>query len=201
MHPDDKSDAEGDYDGDGLKNREEIVWTWSNPTLDLVQSTDYDGDGLSNTSEIRVHHSHPRATDSDGDGTGDKSEISGGRDPADPADGPGTPTARNDTAWTFQNSSVIINVLANDRDLQGDPLALLNYTQPPHGTVTLSGKMLHYEPDAGFLGNDSFTYRCKDPSNHASAYATVNVIVTETGLFRFCHRPLVPGRRRQRDRY
>ena len=69
------------------------------------------------------------------------------------------PVAVDDTATTDEDVAVDIDVLANDTDLEGDPIRVESFTQPANGTVTenLDGT-LAYTPDPGFSGTDSFTY-------------------------------------------
>ena len=70
-----------------------------------------------------------------------------------------SPVAVDDTATTDEDVAVDIDVLANDTDLEGDPITVESFTQPANGTVTenLDGT-LAYTPDPGFSGTDSFTY-------------------------------------------
>ena len=75
--------------------------------------------------------------------------------------------ANNDNATTAENTSVDIDILANDRDDDGDPLTLVAFTQAGHGTVTRStigsaGQSLRYTPQARYNGPDSFTYTISD---------------------------------------
>jgi Bacterial Ig domain len=81
--------------------------------------------------------------------------------------------AADDTAVTTANTSVTINVLANDTGYVGGPSAL---SAPQHGTATLSGSQVVYTPDAGYTGADSFTYNITDGQGH-TAFATVGVTV------------------------
>ena len=54
-------------------------------------------------------------------------------------------------------------VLANDTDVDGDPLTAVLVTGPSHGTLTLNANgSFTYTPDANFNGTDSFTYRAND---------------------------------------
>ncbi len=54
-------------------------------------------------------------------------------------------------------------VLANDTDPDGDPLAVSLVNHPAHGTVTLAADgSFVYTPEAGFSGDDSFTYLASD---------------------------------------
>ena len=94
------------------------------------------------------------------------------------------PTANNDAATTNENSSVSINVLANDTDPDtGDTFSVSSVTQGAHGTVAVipagpdAGKV-SYVPNLNFNGTDTFTYKAKDSSNAESNVATVTVTVS-----------------------
>jgi hypothetical protein len=62
--------AQGDNDGDGLSNNDEINLFGTNPDL-----ADSDGDGLNDGLEINVHNTKPLIADTDGDGLNDGDEI------------------------------------------------------------------------------------------------------------------------------
>ena len=70
-------------------------------------------------------------------------------------------------------------VLANDYDVDGDPLTIVSFTQPAHGTVTrnLDGS-LRYEPQSGAVtGTDTFTYTISDgQGGSSSATVTLNIV-------------------------
>jgi hypothetical protein len=69
------------------------------------------------------------------------------------------PVAVDDTATTRENTPVLINVLGNDRDPNGDELELVAVGKPSHGTAVLNPDgTLTYTPDAGFTGDDHFVY-------------------------------------------
>ena len=69
------------------------------------------------------------------------------------------PIAVDDTAITGQGETVLIDVLANDSDPDGDPISLVSATQPANGTVQLNDDgTISYTPGADFLGTDSFDY-------------------------------------------
>lgn len=85
------------------------------------------------------------------------------------------PNAVTDTATTTASSSVVVDVLANDSDADGDTLSVSAVTQGTNGTVVLQGSKPMYTPNAGFSGTDSFTYTVSD--GKASATATVSVTV------------------------
>jgi hypothetical protein len=88
------------------------------------------------------------------------------------------PTAGNDAASTVQNTAVLINVLVNDADPEGDPLTITSATTPANGTAIVEGNQVRYTPNTGFVGRDSFAYTIADGQGGAST-ATVTVTVTE----------------------
>jgi VCBS repeat-containing protein len=95
-----------------------------------------------------------------------------------------TPTVPANTAPAAAADSVAIvagevgrgNVLLNDKDANGDVLTAKLDKGPGHGVVTLSADGNYiYKADAGYVGNDSFTYLASD--GKATAAATVSVTV------------------------
>lgn len=90
-----------------------------------------------------------------------------------------SPTAQNDTATTPENTAIDIEVLANDTDPDGDALAVSVSTQPANGTAdVLADQRIRYMPNAGFNGEDVFTYQVDD-GRGGTASATVTVTVTD----------------------
>jgi len=87
------------------------------------------------------------------------------------------PVAVDDTAVIDEDSSVNLNVMANDSDVDGGEMIMDSVTQPEHGTVTINGNgTVTYTPDANFNGTDSFTYTIID-ADGATDTATVNLTV------------------------
>ena len=86
------------------------------------------------------------------------------------------PDANDDTATTDEDTSVVIDVLDNDTDIDGDPLTVTTATAP-NGTVTINPDgTLTYEPDENFNGEDTITYTVDD-GNGGTDTATVTVTV------------------------
>ncbi|NTS75633.1 tandem-95 repeat protein [Catenovulum sp. SM1970] len=79
----------------------------------------------------------------------------------------------SDTASTNEDTSVTIDVLANDT-FEGTP-SLNSVTQGSNGTVVISNGQVVYTPAEGFSGNDSFSYTVT--SGGVSETATVSVTV------------------------
>jgi VCBS repeat-containing protein len=93
-----------------------------------------------------------------------------------------TPVANEDTYSVAEDGTLTIDaddgLLANDSDVDADPLTAVLVTAADHGQLTLnSDGTFTYVPDAGFTGVDTFTYRASD-SSAESAETTVTVTVT-----------------------
>ena len=67
--------------------------------------------------------------------------------------------------------------LANDSDVDGDPLTFVLVDGPGHGTVEVGPDgQVTYTPDAGFTGIDTLTYRASDGTAESNlATVTINV--------------------------
>ena len=87
------------------------------------------------------------------------------------------PIAQNDTASTLEDTPIIISVLNNDSDIDGDLFTIHSVTQGANGTVTSNGTAVTYTPQLNFNGTDSFTYTISDGVNISNS-ATIKVIVT-----------------------
>ena len=87
------------------------------------------------------------------------------------------PKAVDDSASVIEDSSVTVNVLANDTDPDGDVLHVVSVTDPPNGTATvLANDTIEYVPDQGVCGSDTFSYTIED-GNGGSASASVTVTI------------------------
>ena len=86
------------------------------------------------------------------------------------------PVAGDDAAATAEDTPVSISVLANDSDLDGDPLTIVNAGQPANGAAATNGTQLVYTPAANFHGVDAFVYTVADGhGGQASALIVVTV--------------------------
>jgi hypothetical protein len=94
------------------------------------------------------------------------------------------PAAVADTATVPEDApATVINVLANDTDLDGGPKNIASVTQPANGTVSITGggTGLTYQPSPNYCNNppgtfDTFTYTLSPTG--ATPTATVSVSVT-----------------------
>ena len=88
------------------------------------------------------------------------------------------PVAVNDAPTTAEDTPVVISVLTNDSDPEGDTLTITGITQGANGSVVNNGDAtVTYTANADYNGPDSFTYTIDD-GNGGSDTATVNVTVT-----------------------
>ncbi|WP_415686423.1 Ig-like domain-containing protein [Gillisia hiemivivida] len=89
----------------------------------------------------------------------------------------GTPVAVNDVVSTNEDTSVVISVLDNDSDPDGDQLIIVSNTNPTNGTlVDNEDGTFTYTPNANYNGPDSFTYTITD-GNEGFDTATVSITV------------------------
>jgi subtilisin family serine protease len=72
------------------------------------------------------------------------------------------PLPRDDRALTFEDREVVIDVLANDKDAENDPLTIVSLSVPSDGTATLGDNKVIYHPNPGFNGTNVFTYSVTD---------------------------------------
>lgn len=87
------------------------------------------------------------------------------------------PTPHDDNAFVSAGSSVVLDVLANDTDPEGDALSLASVGAAGHGRVSLNDDgTVTYTPADGYAGPDSFTYVVKDTGGLTSQ-ATVDIVV------------------------
>ena len=73
------------------------------------------------------------------------------------------PLAVDDAKSTQEDSPVVVDVQANDTDLDGDNLTTQILDSTNFGTlVLLNGDSIQYSPDTNFNGKDTLTYRICD---------------------------------------
>ncbi len=90
------------------------------------------------------------------------------------------PVAIDDYATTASNTSVIVPVLANDLDDNGDPLTITAVTQPAGGAATgvsvdNGDGTVTFTPNSAFRGTATFTYTITDGTDTATATVRVTV--------------------------
>jgi uncharacterized repeat protein (TIGR01451 family) len=86
------------------------------------------------------------------------------------------PMAVDDNAHTFEDTPVIVAVLDNDSDPNGDELALSGIQPPLHGSATISGTAILYTPSMDFNGTDGFEYTLTDGILTSTASVLVTIL-------------------------
>jgi len=90
----------------------------------------------------------------------------------------------NDESYSVQAGNVLTvdaaaGLLANDSDLDGDALLVLNFTPPSNGIMNLlTDGSFTYTPDAGFVGSEVLTYTVSDGTVTSTGEVTINVTPT-----------------------
>jgi hypothetical protein len=87
------------------------------------------------------------------------------------------PVAQNDSAATTAGSSVIIRVLDNDSDPDGDSLSVASLSGVNGNAVINGDGTISFTPASGFSGSETFSYTISDGQG-ASASANVTVSVS-----------------------
>jgi Ca2+-binding RTX toxin-like protein len=94
------------------------------------------------------------------------------------------PLGNSDLATGFANTPLSVaapGVLANDIDLEGDPLM----TGPQHGELDLHADgAFVYTPDADFVGTDTFTYAANDGAQNSEVvmvHLTIASVTFQSG--------------------
>ena len=111
----------------------------------------------------------------DGDEDGDDDSTKDDETP--PAEPNRAPTAVDDRAETAEDTPVLIDVVANDTDPDGDPLRVVAVMAPAHGTATVVAGRLRYVPAPDYNGPDRFTYRVADSDGETAAAAVTVAVV------------------------
>jgi large repetitive protein len=86
------------------------------------------------------------------------------------------PVAVNDLATVAEDTPILIPVLPNDSDPDGDPLTVIAAAASV-GTATVVGNQVQYAPPANFNGTATITYTISDGQG-GTATATITVTVT-----------------------
>jgi large repetitive protein len=87
-----------------------------------------------------------------------------------------SPVARPDTASGTEDTPLVISPLANDSDVDGNPLTIVSASSP-NGTVTINPDgSITFTPDPNFNGSTTITYQISDGQGGFST-ATISVNV------------------------
>ena len=88
------------------------------------------------------------------------------------------PVAEDDLFEIEEDGELTGDIVANDRDRDGDAFTVTVASEPSHGTLSLEENgSFEYTPNANYNGPDSFTYKVSD-GHGGEDIATVAVTVT-----------------------
>ncbi len=98
---------------------------------------------------------------------------------------PACPTAMDDVYSALNDTTLAVaateGVLANDN---GAEITILSYTQPGNGTVSLNADgSFTYEPNAGYCGMDSFSYKINSATCDGDYWDEANVSINVSCLW------------------
>ncbi|HEX3476903.1 MAG TPA: Ig-like domain-containing protein [Kofleriaceae bacterium] len=86
------------------------------------------------------------------------------------------PVAVDDAAGLDEDTAVTVDVVANDGDVDGDPLTIVAITQPAHGVaLALDGRRVQYVPAPSYNGPDALSYTISDG---AGGESTAQLVLT-----------------------
>ncbi|MBN2534616.1 MAG: tandem-95 repeat protein, partial [Spirochaetales bacterium] len=86
------------------------------------------------------------------------------------------PVAVEDNVVMDEDTTVTIDVLANDYDIDGGTLSLAGITEPQNGTAVIIGDRVEYTPNQDYFGTDSFFYGVDDGQGRTSTGAVTITI-------------------------
>lgn len=88
------------------------------------------------------------------------------------------PMATNDETNMTTGNNLTFAPLGND---YGNNLMITNVTNPKHGTAVINGRFIHYTPNSGFVGEDSFDYTISD--GDMTSTSTVKITVEPQWIY------------------
>ncbi|MFH1121192.1 MAG: Ig-like domain-containing protein [Bacteroidota bacterium] len=94
---------------------------------------------------------------------------------------PDMPVISPDTAYTTGGITVVIPVLENDSDPQGEAIEIKGFTNPMNGTIEQNGGSLTYTPHFSFAGIDQFSYSIREENDNSiyTSSAWVKIFVNK----------------------
>ncbi len=91
------------------------------------------------------------------------------------------PIGISDNFTIDKNSSLIIDVLKNDTDLDKDRLLIDSITTPQNGVARIEGDRIRYQPDIDFVGDDIFSY-APDDGKDIGELVEIKITVIDTNI-------------------
>ncbi|MGI8934240.1 MAG: choice-of-anchor D domain-containing protein [Phormidesmis sp.] len=152
-------------------------------TARLVVKSNADTDSMLSLKGIGVSRSGPQGPDEDLPAETPTESPPAGEPDRSPAATPPAESlsiqANNDSATVAAESSVVIDVLKNDRASAGGQLTIVEVSPGESGQTATDGRQITYS-HTGSGSSDRFTYRVRDAAGQI-ATATVNITVAADG--------------------
>ncbi len=96
-----------------------------------------------------------------------------------PCPKPECPVAVDDYNRTEMNTCVILSIMSNDYDPNGDPIRVTYIEDPPHGVynpIDFANGIIQYCPDGNWCGTDYFEYTITDGRCEKTATVRIDVM-------------------------
>jgi len=91
------------------------------------------------------------------------------------------PVANTDVAVANEDKTIIVDVLANDTDADGDALRIFGTPSADNGTVLVNGNgTISYTPSVNFTGNDTISYAITDDKGGVGSGEVVVTVTPNT---------------------
>lgn len=84
------------------------------------------------------------------------------------------PQAVNDSAKVLPGQTIDINVLANDKDVEGSPLQLLSITTAKKGTASVVNNQVRYRAGTK-TGSETLSYQVSDGQSSSTGSLTITI--------------------------
>ncbi|MBN1878168.1 MAG: tandem-95 repeat protein [Anaerolineae bacterium] len=174
-----------DSDDDGIPDSTEGTGDSDEDDSPNYLDDDSDDDGIPDSVEGTGNpdgDEFPNYLDEDSDGDG-KLDVDEGTGDIDNDEIPNwldddenyPPVAVDDEVATDEDIPVVIDVTANDQDLDRDVLTVSGVGMAAHGTLIYAGDTVTYTPGANYFGSDTFTYLVGDGMFTDTARVTVTI--------------------------
>ena len=85
------------------------------------------------------------------------------------------PVANEDSGTVVEGGTVLLDVLANDADANGDTVLLLSVGAATNGVAEVAGSMVRFTPGAAFIGSEVFSYTISDGRKTSAGMVRISV--------------------------
>lgn len=103
---------------------------------------------------------------------------------------PDAPQAVNDLFSLIEDNPQLLDVIANDHDIDGDSLSVTIVQEPKRGSATISGRKILYTPRKFEIGPDTIRYRVTDTTG-LSATAEAQLTIQQVTGPPIVYKPLL----------